>query len=503
MKNVNFTVFGYQPFWFHLASLLLHIANALLVYACIRRLLNLSQKIAVEHKRTIAFFTALIFTIHPFNVESVAWMSASKVLVYSFFYLLAIYLFFNYLKQSKLKYHILTLFIFVMLIFCSCHREKQAESAIGDYVTVPAQNIKLDNNSQLSLSNFVDKIDIIPLEFTDSCILKEIRKIVIRDDNIFIIEPDYPETVYRFDIHGNFLNRIGIRGQGPKEQLELMDFSINEEKQIVYLLDNAKQMIYCYNFDGQFIERININQYAFRLEYQNNFFYLYMDQPLIGNDLYKLIIRNMKGEIENKFFPSKKYPTNLSNQIFAKIKDDLIFYQPMNDTIYSLNGVSLNHAYYFDFGSLKFTPQEIEDIYTMKAKSFQILLNKERISEIDHLFKVGNWIYFNSIYKILSFSFLYNTDSKELKVAAHLNDDLEFMFDGNQFYGQTRDALIGTYDPSYFSENIENLTQSYKTGKDISSAKWEGQVQKMKKILRGNNFEEMNPWILLYHLKQN
>jgi len=121
---ILYAIFGYQPFWFHLSSLLLHIANALLVYVCICRLLKLSQKIAVEHKRTIAFFTALILTIHPFNVESVAWMSASKVLVYSFFYLLATYSFFNYLKQGKLKHYLLALFLFV----CSLLGKEQAVS---------------------------------------------------------------------------------------------------------------------------------------------------------------------------------------------------------------------------------------------------------------------------------------------------------------------------------------------------------------------------------------
>jgi len=95
---ILYTTFGYKPFWFHLASLLLHAANVLLVYSCIFRLLELSRNIIVEHRKLVAFFTALIFAVHPFNVESVAWMSASKVLVYSFFYLLATYTFLNYCR---------------------------------------------------------------------------------------------------------------------------------------------------------------------------------------------------------------------------------------------------------------------------------------------------------------------------------------------------------------------------------------------------------------------
>ena len=117
-----YSISGYDPFWYHLASLLLHIFNALLVYICVLRLLEVSRKIETEYAKAIAFFTTLIFTIHPFNVESVAWASASKILIYSLFYILATLTFLSYLKHKKLIYYSLTLFIF----FCSFLGKEQA-----------------------------------------------------------------------------------------------------------------------------------------------------------------------------------------------------------------------------------------------------------------------------------------------------------------------------------------------------------------------------------------
>ena len=64
---ILYTFFGYNPFWFHLASLLLHSANVLLVYFCIKLLLGIYRRFVVEHKKLTAFFTALIFALHPFN----------------------------------------------------------------------------------------------------------------------------------------------------------------------------------------------------------------------------------------------------------------------------------------------------------------------------------------------------------------------------------------------------------------------------------------------------
>jgi hypothetical protein len=121
---ILYSIFGYKPFWFHSASLLLHIANTLLVYICFCRLLEMNRKFVTEHKELTAFFTALVFAVHPFNVESVAWMSASKVPVYSFYYLLATCTFLSYLKHGRLKYYFLTLLLFV----CSFLGKEQAVS---------------------------------------------------------------------------------------------------------------------------------------------------------------------------------------------------------------------------------------------------------------------------------------------------------------------------------------------------------------------------------------
>ena len=113
---------GYNPVYFHLASILIHTLNTLLVYACIEKLLLINTKIKAEHPGLIAFITALLFAIHPLNVESVAWMSASKILVYSFYYLLATYCFLLYINHKKVRYYVFTLLLFI----CSFLGKEQA-----------------------------------------------------------------------------------------------------------------------------------------------------------------------------------------------------------------------------------------------------------------------------------------------------------------------------------------------------------------------------------------
>jgi tetratricopeptide (TPR) repeat protein len=73
---------GPGPLIFHLVNLVLHAANAALVFALLRRLV---------HDRLAAFAAALIWAVHPLRVESVAWISERKDVLYALFFLLALH----------------------------------------------------------------------------------------------------------------------------------------------------------------------------------------------------------------------------------------------------------------------------------------------------------------------------------------------------------------------------------------------------------------------------
>lgn len=90
---------------FHAVNISIHIVNSYLVFVLIRKLL--------PHNNFVALITAVFFAIHPMHVESVAWISEFKDVLYSFFFLTALILYVNFLrlKQTKLLYSIFLLFI--------------------------------------------------------------------------------------------------------------------------------------------------------------------------------------------------------------------------------------------------------------------------------------------------------------------------------------------------------------------------------------------------------
>jgi protein O-mannosyl-transferase len=75
------TLFGPGPAGFHLTNLLLHAANAALLFWVLVRLTRSSGP---------AFFIAALFALHPLRVESVAWITERKDVLSGFFFFLAL-----------------------------------------------------------------------------------------------------------------------------------------------------------------------------------------------------------------------------------------------------------------------------------------------------------------------------------------------------------------------------------------------------------------------------
>ena len=84
-------LWGLDPFGYHTVNLILHILNALLFFLIV---INIYPR--------LAFISALLFAIHPIQVETVSWITEHKNLLSMFFFLSAVlaYLRFDRTRRS-------------------------------------------------------------------------------------------------------------------------------------------------------------------------------------------------------------------------------------------------------------------------------------------------------------------------------------------------------------------------------------------------------------------
>jgi tetratricopeptide (TPR) repeat protein len=76
---IEWRLWGMNSTGYHIANLILHVAEALLIWIILR-------KLSIPG----AFWAAIIFAVHPVNVESVAWISQRKNMMAMLFFLLSI-----------------------------------------------------------------------------------------------------------------------------------------------------------------------------------------------------------------------------------------------------------------------------------------------------------------------------------------------------------------------------------------------------------------------------
>lgn len=106
---------GYDPYYYHIFSFLIHLLNALLIYLIAKDIL---EAFAIDNSTQVAWFTSLIWAIHPLNVEPVVWISASKIVLSSFFSLLSFLFFLKAFFSQKTKFFMISIFSFLISCFC-------------------------------------------------------------------------------------------------------------------------------------------------------------------------------------------------------------------------------------------------------------------------------------------------------------------------------------------------------------------------------------------------
>lgn len=104
---IDFSLWGLAPKGFHLTNILLHSANAALVFILVRRLTK---------DGFASFIAAALFAVHPLNVENGAWVSERKTLLSAFFSFASILAYISFREKRRVGLYVLSLILFVLAL---------------------------------------------------------------------------------------------------------------------------------------------------------------------------------------------------------------------------------------------------------------------------------------------------------------------------------------------------------------------------------------------------
>ncbi len=102
---VNHSISKTDPFGYIFTNLLLHLFNTVLLFFILARLMR---------SRLVALVACSFFALNPIHVESVAWITERKDVLYLCFFLLAILFYLQYLERFSLPKYFLAFLFFIL-----------------------------------------------------------------------------------------------------------------------------------------------------------------------------------------------------------------------------------------------------------------------------------------------------------------------------------------------------------------------------------------------------
>ncbi len=396
--------------------------------------------------------------------------------------------------MSKFLPFILLGFIFIN--FGCYHDEKQElqKNLKNQLVTLKVNNP--NNDSTIFLSNFINQVKIIPLEFNIQCRLGNIKKIVFQDSSIFIQDSQNQNGIFRFNSSGKFICKIGNLGKGPSEHINLTDFSVNPKTKCIYIYSNSQKKLLEYSISNNFQKEILLGYAAENFEFKNNLFYMYRENPQL-DEVFNLIIKNLEGKTITRYFRSEPDKKSSTSKVFLSLKDSFLFHRHLNDTIYCIKDENLNYAYYIDFGKYTVKPEDRLKMQEWSVNTLKLLNSNNYITGIDHLFHVKNMIFFTYVFQNIQNMYFYNIKTKKLVSSYSIIDDLSW-FSFATPISQTDEYLVSVYDPSSIGNNIKYINSQ--TGKLIPEEQAKTATKKLDSLLQTAEPHEMNPFLILYKI---
>lgn len=370
----------------------------------------------------------------------------------------------------------------------------QIKSDKSDCVQI---NLPLSREENIiKLSEIVDSVQYIPLETQDECLIGNVDKIIVTNEDCYlIVDKDVTSSVYLFDQEGAFVRKIGNRGAGQGEYVAIDD--VDYDNEYVYIWDGTSRRILKYLMEGDYVSSLKFEniaysmccidggKFAFCCDYAPN------EGLRVDKMFPSLMIFDGKSEKVNSdlFFEStissSGYNCTLNNLCNGNL------YLPLNDTIYHVTNLGVERKYVLKYDKRYF---DKKNAYIEKIRTEQVSANDAMESYDKDMFPnlityfdcEGIDVFFMSMGGFLYYGF-YNTSTGVYREAAAdkkspIIDDM----DG-----------VAVFSPRYSKKNIiysiMEPTSILEKQKLIPSLKWD----KMRLS------EESNPILMKMYMKRS
>ena len=249
---------------------------------------------------------------------------------------------------------------------------------------------------------FFKSAKLIPLETTTDCLIRKIDKIYVVDDKMIIFD-DRLDAVYLFDTTGNFITRIGARGQGPKEYIQITDIYVDAEKKEILLLCDIPYKIMFFNLDGKFIREFNTKKYYEGFSQIGD---TILCVPSEYEEKRNIDIYTVSGEFQETMWVDSDIQTyRMDNQsttysfssgsTMSGFRDEVLFTYSYVPYIYAYRNGNITIKYQLDFGDL-WIPTNLLNKRTPANELQQICMKEGYKIVLENMMETSDYLLLNT-----------------------------------------------------------------------------------------------------------
>jgi len=269
-----------------------------------------------------------------------------------------------------MKRNIFFVLAFISILSVGCGSKDRGNTKVRE-ISIP---FDLGRNT-IKCSDVFSTLQIVQLQSDTTCLLDEIMKVKTFHDTLFISDG---VSIKLFRVKdGSFIGNIKSKGRSPEEYSFISDFDIDTTKRQIFILDRGAQAVKHYNFCGKYLQQVKLGYWAMAIIVNSGDDFILYNGNTISESSSSRITTYKAGKQFGKFSPMDEYKNKYLNIVcktnFSKYRDDVLFTEPFNDTVYKVKTSSLEPRYVFNTGSNKIPTEFFQKNYYDIAEFFSAL----------------------------------------------------------------------------------------------------------------------------------
>ncbi len=241
----------------------------------------------------------------------------------------------------------------ILFLFIGCKSEKKETNRV---IIEISEGFKKER--KVNLSEIASDLKYIQLECFEDCLINIISDIHIIGNNIIVIDERMPQ-ILRFDTLGNFLNKIGVKGRGPNEFIDIFKSTMNYEDSLLIVQDTKSGKLLFFDLEGNLIKSTSTDDFHTEMAYFEKRLYLAYAYPLFARfDNYAIRVMDENWKLTEQFI-NRSYEGISKRDAYSKAtyrsvelqhyQDTLVYWDYKYDTIYSIYNSKIFPRYIISF----------------------------------------------------------------------------------------------------------------------------------------------------------